>query len=310
MTWRDLITPEEQRIVLPWVGGRSLRFNQQRRTLAGKLPDEYGWYQFALRGKTATLIGASEPSPQRLNQSQNGYLVGNRFVPDTVSLTDITQCWPHRFLQVYLLESGLDKFTRIEVGTSEGSNKLFFKSVAFPLGAEYEVLSAFLERVDSTEAIKEVVPSLQAAFDLETRERNRVAQRRIALQRLLEEEETRKLRDARRQELNESLGSSSERRVVAEYDFESAAAAALAIGGATLLDVRDGHGSDMVVRYRLANRRFECVCDAQLRIIDSGVCLTDEESGEKGDSYFTLESLPAVIMQAEREGVLVVYRHV
>ena len=47
-----------------------------------------------------------------------------------------------------------------------------------------------------------------------------------------------------------------------------------------------------------------------MRIIDSGICLQDHNTGEKGDTYFTLESLPAVIRQADREGKLVVYRHV
>ena len=37
--------------------------------------------------------------------------------------------------------------------------------------------------------------------------------------------------------------------------------------------------------------------------------LTDESTGEKGDTRFTLESLPTVVQQAMDEGILVVYRH-
>jgi hypothetical protein len=46
-----------------------------------------------------------------------------------------------------------------------------------------------------------------------------------------------------------------------------------------------------------------------LQVVDSGICLTDHHTGEKGDAYFTLESLPPVVGQAMDEGVLVVYRH-
>ena len=61
----------------------------------------------------------------------------------------------------------------------------------------------------------------------------------------------------------------------------------------------------------LDGRRFECTCDARtLRIVDAGICLVDHRSGQKGDQYFTLESLPGVIQQAEREGKLVVFRRV
>jgi hypothetical protein len=67
----------------------------------------------------------------------------------------------------------------------------------------------------------------------------------------------------------------------------------------------------MIVRFAIDNSRFECVCNAQtLRVIDAGICLTDEDTGERGDNRFTLESLPSVILEAQREGVLVVFRHV
>ena len=46
-----------------------------------------------------------------------------------------------------------------------------------------------------------------------------------------------------------------------------------------------------------------------LRIVDAGICLEDHATGEKGDTYFTLESPPGVVRQAIREGQLVVWRH-
>jgi hypothetical protein len=86
---------------------------------------------------------------------------------------------------------------------------------------------------------------------------------------------------------------------------------ALSLGGAEFLDYRNsGYNQEVVVKFKIGDKKFECSCDSKtLRIIDSGICLTDEETGEKGDSYFTLESLPAVIIQAERENKLVIFRH-
>jgi hypothetical protein len=45
-------------------------------------------------------------------------------------------------------------------------------------------------------------------------------------------------------------------------------------------------------------------------VVDSGICLQDHRTGVKGDTRFTLESLPTVIGEAIRTGKLVVYRHV
>ena len=45
------------------------------------------------------------------------------------------------------------------------------------------------------------------------------------------------------------------------------------------------------------------------RLLDAGVCL-DNHRGTKGDTFFTLESLPAVIGEAIRGNKLVVWRHV
>ena len=73
----------------------------------------------------------------------------------------------------------------------------------------------------------------------------------------------------------------------------------------------------MAVCFRFGTRRFECTCHATtLQIIDSGICLRAHDdrdgfaAGTRGDDLFTLESLPAVIAEAERDDKLVVYRHV
>ena len=100
------------------------------------------------------------------------------------------------------------------------------------------------------------------------------------------------------------------RGVRAAVDFEAAASAALRVSGATLLDVQPNFQPDeMIVRFRFRSRRFECVVHKMtLQVVDAGICLTDSFTGERGDSYFTLESLPAVIKQAMDEGALVVFR--
>jgi len=44
--------------------------------------------------------------------------------------------------------------------------------------------------------------------------------------------------------------------------------------------------------------------------VDSGICLIDHTTEERGDARFTLESLPAVINEAINDQKLVVFRHV
>ncbi|MEQ1501229.1 MAG: hypothetical protein ABMB14_03320 [Myxococcota bacterium] len=106
------------------------------------------------------------------------------------------------------------------------------------------------------------------------------------------------------------IGSGEGRRELAADDFEAAARAALALSGAELLDHHPGYErGEQIVLFRFRGRRFECVADAALRIVDSGICLTDHHTGEKGDTRFTLESLPGVIGEAIDNDVLVVFRH-
>lgn len=310
MGWRDLITEEDQAIVAPWMGGRSLHSGGRTRTIVGELPAEHGWYQFHVKPRAAEIVAEATPDPELLGWVQVGFLVGNRFVPDHAHAGQLANLWTGRFAQVHLLEEGLERFARIEVGAMRQHGSLVYRGLAFPLGPEDDVLAAFLDKNNSIREVKGVIPSLHAAFDLECFERDKADERRRELQRLRTEEAARRAREAAQQRLVESLGSGAGRREMARVDFHSAAAAALAVGGAELLDARNGRGGEHVVRYRLDGRRYECVCDSQMRIVDAGVCLTDEGTGEKGDAFFTLESLPAVIRQADREGVLVVYRHV
>jgi hypothetical protein len=147
---------------------------------------------------------------------------------------------------------------------------------------------------------------------METWRRDEAERRRVALEQARREEAERRAREERRRELAERLGDGAGRRAMVPLDFAEAARAALAVGGAEYLDHRpSAQRGEVVVRFRVQKQRFECTCDeATLRIIDAGICLVDHETGERGDTYFTLESLPAVILEARRGGQLVVFRHV
>jgi hypothetical protein len=310
MGWRDLIPTGEETICLPWIGGRSLRSHDRTWHIKGAFPRDHWWYEFTLDGRTATFKKPVDPHGMRLGFYNKGYAVGDRFIagdsrvdPNPLKVVEQSE-------RVHFIEEGLDRFAVISVGRIFSGGPLIYRGQEFPEGPEAEVLDAYLDQKPSVDDIKEVTPALDAAFRMETWQREEAERRRQELESLRREEEERLAKEARRQELVEKLGDGAGRREMAAIDFNEAARAALAIGGAELLDVRNSPRGEKVVRYRLDRRRYECICDDKMRIIDSGICLQDHETGEKGDTYFTLESLPAVIRQADRGGRLVVYRHV
>lgn len=312
MGWRELLQQPDEWVTLPWLYGRTLRSHDRTWTLTGPLPPEEGWYAFRVVGRTATLVGPAESRPETLVWQQHGYLVGNRFLADGVGVLSLDlEHLPHCGERVHLVEAGLDRFARITTGLVHEVVPRIYISQAMPLGPEEAVLQAYLDGQESVAGIKGVTPALDLAFRVEVFHRQEVEKRRAEAERRRREEAERLAREARRRELAEKLGDGAGRRAMAAVDFEEAARAALAVGGAELLDTRKGQRGERVVRYRLDRQRFECVCDARtLQIIDSGICLTDHDTGERGDTYFTLESLPAVVRQAMDGGRLVVYRHV
>jgi hypothetical protein len=229
---------------------------------------------------------------------------GVRVDPDPAKIVKFSE-------RLFLLEEGLERFARVRAGRIYKDGPLIYQGPEFPLGPEDEVLQAFLERNTSVAGIKGVAPALDAAFQMEVWQRAETDRRRAELERIRREEEERRQREERRRDLVKKLGDGEARREMALVDFDAAAKAALAVGGAELLDTKKlGRKNEWAVKYRLEARRFECIVDEKLGIIDSGICLVDHDSGEKGDRYFTLESLPGVVRQAQREGRLVVFRHV
>ncbi len=174
-------------------------------------------------------------------------------------------------------------------------------------------MNAYLEQQDTVRGIPGVVPALDAAFRMEMYQRAEAERRRRELAERRAAEEAERAKEQRRKELVERLGDGAGRREMAKENFEEAARAALMVGGAQYLDHRRHGGrntGEWLVTYRVDGQRLACVCDTNLQIIDAGVCLVNHNTDEKGDTYFTLESLPGVIRQAIREDKLVVWRHV
>ncbi|MCA9625055.1 MAG: hypothetical protein KC731_38785 [Myxococcales bacterium] len=310
MGWRDYLMDEPEQVVFPWVGGRQLFEDHRVLTIFGELPKEHGWHAFAVEGRQVRWQGEAMPEPNRFVERFEGYLCGDRLVPDGVRVGHDMAELGRRCPPVFLVEPGLDRFTRVAAGRITGDGPLVYDGPAFPLGPEAEVLDAYLDGLDDVDHVPAVVPALDAVFRIE-RWREKEAER---LRRELEEQRRKQAeeeaREERRRQLVARLGDGALRREAAKLDFTEAARAALAIGGAELLDARAGyHAAEMIVRFRYFGGRYECTCDRDtLRIIDAGICLVDHATGIKGDTRFTLESLPGVIGQASREGALVVFR--
>ncbi len=312
MGWQDLLQVKDETKVSPWVGGNSLREGSRTWTIRGKLPEEFGWYTFGLDGRKAKIKGPAEALPESLKHLTRGYLVGDRLIPDDVWVNPDPSKITEHSETVHLLEPGLNRFARVVAGRVHESGPLIYQGQEMPLGPEDDVQQAFEDDQISLDKIKGVHPALDAAFRMESWGRKEAVRRRAEQARLEREERERQEKEARRAHLIEQLGDGAGRRAMAVLDFGEAAKAALAVGGALYLDHRASTNyGEMVVKFRFLNRRFECTCNGRtLQIIDSGICLKDHETGEAGDTYFTLESLPGVIQEADREDKLVVYRTV
>jgi hypothetical protein len=308
--WRDLLQQGEA-IVSPWLGGRSLRTFERAWRIHGRLPPEPGWHEFDVSGRQARWRRAAEPTPQLLRERVRGYLIGDRLVPDTVRVRPELDALVHRFQRVFLVEPGIERFARVVAGRFTDDGPLVFDGLDLPLGPEADVAMALLDGRESLDGVRFVPPALDAAFRVEIWRRREAERRRREAAEAVRAERTRLELERRRRQLREQLGDARLRRELAAVDFEAAARAALALGGAEYVDHRRAYRQgEMNVSFRLDGGHFVCTCEERtLRIIDAGVCLTDHDTGETGDTLFTIESLPGVIRQADRDGVLVVFRH-
>lgn len=295
MIWKSLISSKISK-TLPWYGFITIHSVDRSWTISGDLPPEHGWYEFVVDtgGRFATLSSKNQVNIDYSYGSKfiSGYIVGNRFIHDNSRIDSDPDKLVEQTEMVYCVERGLDHIARASV-IRDRVGCLIFMRQEFSLGPESDVLDAIKERLLSVDHIKGVTPALDLAFRWVTDRREKLEEHRRRLQ---------ILRDS---------GTAVGRRHMVGVNLELAVEQALKISGAELLDVRDSYNvHEKIIQYRFRNRRFECVVDDQLKIVDSGVCLTDHNTGEKGDSYFTLESLPGVVGEAIDRGVLVVYRHV
>ena len=313
MGWQDLLAPVGGAAqVLPWLGGPKVHGKGRSWRIKGRRPPELGWHTFKTGGdRKATFVESAEPDDYygEGRQLVRGYLTGDRLVADTVRVdSDPTKLF-EQTEAVHLVEMGLERFSRAVMARDDNGNLIYLRQ-EFPQGPEFDVQKAYQDRCNSVTHISGVSPALDFAFRWEVYQRVFAEERAVELQRL-REEELAKLAVAERfaQALKDS-GTGAGRRALAQHDFGAAARASLAISGAELLDYRQGHQpGEMVVQYRFRNRRLECVCHKDtLQIIAAGVCLTDH-NGTKGDTYFTLESLPPVVGEAMDQHRLVVMRH-
>lgn len=323
--WRSLLGQAPAALVVPWLGGRDIEASERAWRIDGPLPPEHGWHEFVVgatrstKGRSVRWKGPTTAAAGLLRVGvRRGYLVGDRLVPDDVAVaTDPAAAHEHE--AVRLLDDGeaFDRFTRIWAGRIAPDGPLIYGGYEMPGGPEAAVLDAFLEGKASVADIPGVTPALDAAFRFETWHRAETARLRAEAERRRREEEARRAVEERRRQIVEKMGDGAGRREMALVDFGEAAKAALAVGGAVYLDHRKAGRGEMAVRYRLGARKFECVCDERtLRIIDSGICITEHRHdsefayGTKGDGLFVLESLPGVVLEAIRGNKLVVYRHV
>lgn len=312
MGWKDLLQTEGETVIAPWVEGKVLRSVDRTWMIEGRRPPEPGWHRFSITARKARWQEGVDAQPEMLVDVQHGYLVGDRLVRNDARVDPDPARIAEQSEPVHLVELGLDRFVPISAGRAFEDGPLVYMTQDMPLGPEEGVLQAYLDRMISVNAVPGVTPALDAAFRMESWQRLEADRRRAEIERRLREEEEARQREERRQQLVKQIGDGAGRRELAKVDFEMAAKAALAVGGATYLDHRPSNRrGEIVLRFRLMNRRFECVCEQNtLAIVDAGICLIDHNTNIKGDTWFTLESLPAVIMEAERRRKLVVFRHV
>ncbi|MGF1465647.1 MAG: hypothetical protein ACFCGT_05905 [Sandaracinaceae bacterium] len=319
MGWRDLLQAgAPSRVVVPWLGGRDIRQGERRWSLSGQVPEAHGWHAFDVEGRGARWAGPADPEPEGLTEAAVGYLVGDLFVSDGEGgeVGDLALL-VGRFPRVRLVEEGIDHFARVRVAPAWADGPLVFVGEEFPLGPEDEVRGALLDERPSVDHVAGVPPALDLAFRVKRAHREWVERQRQEAQRLREEAERRRIVEAHLRRIRDHAreafaehGDGATRRELAQLDFGEAARAALALGGATYLEHRRARlPGEYVVRYRIEGERYECVCDERLHIIDAGICLEDHRTGEKGDTYFTLESLPGVTREAMAIGAAI-WRHV
>ena len=313
MGWQDLLSEGGTSRTLPWLGGRQVHSHDRTWHIKGKLPKEFGWYDFETKGsRECTLKGPSDLDEGYLNGHPvvRGILVGDRIIPDNARVDPDPKRLIEQTEPVFCVPPGMDRFERVTT-VRDRENRLVFIRMEWPEASMMSVQEAYQDRKDSLEGVKDVVPSMDLAFRWMSFQRLEAEARQAEIERLQAEAEAKFAKEEQLRRLMKQTGTAEGRRALAVKDFQKAAKAALQVSGAELLDVIATHKAKEVrVQYRFRNRRLECVVNREtLGVLDAGVCL-DDHRGTKGDTWFTLESLPGVIGEALDRHKLVVWRHV
>lgn len=308
MSWKDLLEPENNEITLPWYGGKTVQSMTRTWTIKGRRPPAHGWFRFDAVGRQAHFKGEGEPAYDFTDKPLVGYIIGNRFVSRDAGIDPRPDAWTAKTEQVYCVPDGLEFITRAHV-VRMLDGRLVFLQPLWDEGPEQEVIQAFENREENVDGIQGVTPALELSFRWISLQRTRAEEReqereRERMLRLAQEERRRVIA-----EMNRTLGTAEGRREMAKTNFDEAARAALRVSNAEFVSSRDGvEAGTKIVRYLYDGHRLQCICDLDMRIVEAGVCL-DDHRGTKGDTRFTLESLPAVIQEAIDQNVLVIYRH-
>lgn len=297
------------RRVLPWLGGRSVVAQDGCRfRLEGAFPPERGWWQMKITGRCAVVEGPADPVELRGEPRKVILVHGRMVLPDfvfSVARGNVTlgqmleQCPEVMFLPKELAEVHVLPVKVVHWGARISGVYLYLEPDLFARDVS-DIVNAYEDRAvtvrtpGSTPHDRAVLHALNL---LRTAQEARAEAER---QRLAEEARAAEVAEAMRQG-----GTAEGRRALALVDMAAAAQRALQLSGAELLDAHPEHGTGAwIVRWRWQGLRLECTVDTQLRILDAGICLTDHDTGYSSDRELTLESLPSVVAEAERRGVL------
>jgi hypothetical protein len=265
MDYTQFLQPAGALLELPYFGGNSVCDHSRTYRIRGTIAP--GWHQFRLSGRFLTRETTVEPNLDAWNlPSVSGYIFNGRLFTNDARA------------RIFGLPSnaGIQPFTLIAARRWFDGNILFYGQ-EFDSEAEPQVRQAF-EEEKSIEQIKGVSPALAHVFLLESTQR--------ALARQKREREQRDTELARWQQT-----------------LEGRISLALSHTGAELISWRQIDRGQAVVRYRLGDRRFECIIDTgSLQILDAGICLSGS------DEELNLSSLPSAVREAIQTGQLHVFR--
>jgi len=288
MDWRALLAPTS--VIAPWLGGRVV--HTPSRVWTCDRPRQWGWYRWTVKANTLTRPTAIDaPGEMQLESRTRALLVGD-------NAWDCSMPYTQR--SVPLPPEGLPPFSVVEIGRL-GPN-YFVNRILFDTEVEEGVRIALGEERDDIEGLVNATPAHRAAFSVLTLLRKQ--QRALAA--ATEKERT---RQEAMEKARKAGGTPEGRRELAKIDFAAGCRAALAVSGAQYTSHRF-QLTNVVVDWLLDGRPFQCVVDMDLRIVEAGICLTDHDTGRRWDSELSLETLPSVVLEAQKQRKLVVFRHV